>query len=366
MKAAVLRGFNEPLKLEDVALQDPQAHEVLVKIVATGICHSDLSVIEGKFLPMLPVVLGHEAAGIVESVGSGVTQVAKGDHVILSFIPACGFCGYCSTGRPQLCQEGMQRVMMGAMADGTSRLSTKGESVFHFLGLSSFAEYAVVHEAAAIKIPDDMPLDKACLIGCGVMTGVGAAINTAGVKPATTVAVIGCGGVGLNAIQGSALAGARTIVAVDVLDNKLEMARRFGATHTVNAKKENALDRIQAYTEGLGADYSFEVIGHPDTVALAFDALRPGGLCVVVGVAPLDAQFIVTPMALMQEKAMKGCIYGSARPRVDMPHFIELYRSGRLKLDELISRTYKLEQINEAFDALREGTVARSVIQLAA
>lgn len=366
MKAAVLHGFNEPLKIEEVKLDPPKEHEVLVKIVATGVCHSDLSVIEGKFPYMTPVVLGHEAAGIVEETGSEVTTVARGDHVVLSFMPECGHCAYCLSGKPHLCQKGMESLAVGGLMDGTTRLSSGGSPVYHFMGLSSFAERAVVHESVAIKISPDIPLDRACLIGCGVTTGVGAAIHTAQVEPLSTVAVIGCGGVGLNVIQGATMAGARVIVAVDVRDDKLELAKTFGATHTVNAKKDDAISKIMDYADGLGADYSFEVIGRPETVATAFGALRPGGVCVVVGVAPIDAVMEVTPMALMQEKTLKGCIYGSSKPKVDMPRLLHAYQAKKLKLDELVSRTYPLEGINEAFDAMRRGDVARSVIRLAA
>ncbi len=362
MKAAVLYELKTPLKVEDVDLEPPKAGEVLVQIVANGVCHSDYSVIQGVLRSPLPVVIGHEGAGIVREVGPGVSLVRPGDHVVLSFAPYCGHCYYCSLGRPVLCDNMRLTMGRGTLLDGTTRLKKNGKTLYHMAGLSSFAEMAVVAETSCIKIPDEVPLDKACLVGCGVMTGVGAAINTAKVEPGSSVVVIGCGGVGLNVIQGCVLAGAGTIIAVDVLDRKLEYARQFGATHTINSSQEDPVGKVRELTEGRGADYAFEVIGLSQTIAQAYRCSRSGGTTVVVGAAAREDMVSLPAASFLQEKTIKGSVYGSCRPRVDMPKLIDLYMKKRLKLDELVSRTYALEEINEAMAALERGEVARSVV----
>ncbi len=353
MKAAVMKEVKQPLVIEEVTLDEPGPGQVLVKTAASGVCHSDLHFIEGLWPVPLPAVLGHEAAGVVEQVGEGVTYVQPGDHVILLFIPFCGSCENCSTGRPNLCSQGRKTTAMLKIGDRV---------VPQFLSMSSFAEYTLVGERGVVKIRKDVPLEGAALVGCGVMTGVGAAINTAKVRPGTSCAVIGAGGVGLNVIQGCALAGAEKIIAIDVHPNKLEMAREFGATHFIDASKDDPVAKVRELT-GPGAHYAFEVIGLPAAITQAFDMVRPGGEAVVVGMAPLGSVAEISAPAFLAEKVLKGCVYGSTRPRYDMPRILDLYAAGKLKLDELVSRTYPLEGINDAFAAMKAGEVARSVIK---
>lgn len=363
MKAAVLYGVNTPLVVEEVELQQPQAGEVLVKLAASGVCHSDLHVIIGDLKRPLPMILGHEGAGVVEEVGPGVKSVRPGDHVVIAWVASCGECAYCIEGKPHLCTTSAKHRFEGTMPDGTKRLSKDGQNISHFLGVSSFAQYAVVAESAAILIRKDVPLDKASLVGCGVLTGVGAAINTAKVRPGSTVAVIGTGGVGLNVIQGCQLAGAEKIIAVDLLDNKLEMAKIFGATHTVNAGIGDPIQKIKELTGGLGVDYAFEVVGKPQTVLQAFGSLKKGGTAVAVGVPTADAIGNIPLYSLIgEEKTLKGCWYGSGTPRVDIPKILDLYMAGKLKLDELVSKVYPLDEINAAFADLQYGEVARGII----
>lgn len=352
MKAAVLREVGTPMKVEDVTLDAPAYGQVLVRTAAAGVCHSDLHFIDGVWPMRLPAVLGHEAAGVVEAVGEGVTYVEPGDHVVLLFVPFCGACDYCTTGRPNLCQNGRLRART---------MQIDGQAAVPFLGMSAFAEQMVVPEGGVVKIRKDMPLDRASLIGCGVMTGVGAAINTAKVAPGSTCAVIGAGGVGLNVIQGCALAGAEKIIAVDMRVNKLEMAHEFGATHVVDASREDAVARVQELTGG-GADYAFEAIGLPAAITQAFDMVRRGGEAIVVGMAPFGSEVTVSATAFLDEKVLRGCLYGSTRPRVDMPRLVDLYMGGKLKLDELVSARHPLSGINDAFAAMKNGEVARSVI----
>jgi S-(hydroxymethyl)glutathione dehydrogenase/alcohol dehydrogenase len=340
------------MTIEEVTLDEPGPGQVLVKTKASGVCHSDLHFIEGLWPVPLPAVLGHEAAGVVERIGPGVTYVEPGDHVIGLFIPFCGTCDRCTTGRPNLCARG------GSM---TPTLHIGDRAVAPFISHSSIAEYILVSENGLVKIRKDVPLDRAALVGCGVMTGVGAAINTAKVQPGSACAVIGTGGVGLNVIQGCVLAGAEKVIAVDIHPNKLEMAREFGATHFVDASKEDPVAKVRELTGG-GADYAFEAIGLPQAITQAFDMVRAGGEAIVVGMAPLGSEATISAPAFLQEKVLRGCIYGSARPRFDMPRLLDLYMAGKLKLDELVSRTYPLEGINDAFEAMKNGEVARSVI----
>ncbi len=352
MKAAVLREVNKPLTIEEVSLDDPGPRQVLVKTAASGVCHSDLHFVEGLWPVPLPAVLGHEAAGVVERVGEDVSYVEPGDHVVLLFVPFCGSCRDCMTGRPYLCTQGRTRQSVLHIGD---------HAAVPFASMSSFAEHMVVPEGGVVKIRKDVPLDKAALVGCGVMTGVGAAINTAKVQPGTNCAVIGTGGVGLNVIRGCALAGAEKIIAIDIHPNKLEMAREFGATHFVDASKEDPVAKVHELTGG-GADYAFEVIGLPQAITQAFDMARRGGEAIIVGMAPAGSTATISAPAFLQEKVLRGCCYGSTRPRYDMPRLIDLYMAGKLKLDELVSRTYPLEGINDAFAAMKNGEVARSVL----
>jgi S-(hydroxymethyl)glutathione dehydrogenase/alcohol dehydrogenase len=357
MRAAVLYQWNEPFVVEQVELGAPQQGEVRVKLAASGVCHSDLSIQRGT-LPMPPPrIIGHEGAGVVEQVGPGVTSVAPGDHVILCWMYPCGHCVDCGRGRPAHCQTALGSMMGG----GSARFKVKGQDMPHWVG--SFAEQTVVPETACVKIRDDAPLDKACLVGCGVMTGVGAVLNTAKVEEGATVAVFGAGGVGLNVIQGAGLAGAGRIIAVDLLDSKLKLAREFGATDTVNASKGDADSAIRDLTGGRGVDYAFEVIGSPKVIAQAFASLARGGKAVVVGAPPFGSEVTLPAFPFsMEEKSVIGSFYGTPRFHYDMPRIIDLYMAGRLKLDQLVTKKFRLDEINRSLEALEKGEVARGVI----
>jgi NDMA-dependent alcohol dehydrogenase len=361
--AAVLYEVGKKFEIQDVDVQAPRGGEVLVKMVAGGVCHSDLHVMTGHLSAPLPAILGHEGAGVVADVGPGVTSVRAGDHVIPLWRVSCGTCEYCTGGRPALCAAGLEVRRTGRLLDGTSRFSAGGQEIKHFNGVSTFSSYSVMPEQSVLKIADDLPLDRAALLGCGVITGVGAVFNCARVRPGSSVVVVGTGGVGLNVVQGAALAGAERIIAVDLLDRKLAFARQFGATHTVNSSAADPVAAVRELTNGRGVDYAFEVIGLPKTMRQAYDCLAKRGLCVVVGVSPFSAEVSVPVMSLVfEERMLTGSIYGSARPRHEIPMLIDLYRAGKLKLDELLTRTYPFAQINEAYEALERGEVARSVV----
>ncbi len=357
MKAAVFQEANKPLTIEDVDIIDPRPGEVLVKTSCSGVCHSDLHFVDGLWQLPMSCVLGHEAAGVVEAVGEGVTYVQKGDRVIMSFRPFCGKCYYCLGGRPNLCND----PEIGAAS--ASRLQWKGQPILQFASVGSFAEMMVTSENGIVKIPDEMPMAEAALIGCGVMTGVGAALYTAQVPGGATVAVIGCGGIGLNIIQGCRIAGAAKIIGIDIMDSKLEMATQFGATHTINSKDDNLDEAIQELTGGEGVEYSFEAIGVPAAATQAFNITRAGGTCVVVGMHPLGSEIAVPGPALLQEKKLIGCMYGSTRFREHMPKLIDLFLQDKLDLTSLVSRRLKLEDVNEAFRSMKAGEVARSVLE---
>jgi len=357
VKAAVLYEVNQPIVVEEVDVDGPKAGEVLVKIAATGVCHSCYSVITGKEKWPLPAVLGDEGAGVVEAVGSGVSLVKPGDHVVLSISPACGHCIYCVRGYASLCLKAAQ------MRERPPRYSKNGKGIYQFT-VASFAEYTVVPQEAAVPIDQDLPLDKAALCGCSVIAGVGSVANTAEVKLGSSVVVIGAGGIGLNAIQGAALAGAAQIIAVDLVEAKLEMARQFGATHTINASNGDPISEIHALTEGLGADYAIEAIGTNVTYEQAIRAIRPRGKAILIGL-PQSEPICLEPQLLMNgERIIMGSALGSTRMRYDVPRLISLYRAGKLKLDELITQTYPLEAVNEAFEDMLNGKVARGVIRL--
>ena len=364
VRAAVLYEAKREIVVEEVDLQRPKQGEVLVRLAAAGVCHSDLHVLNGDLPAPLPVVMGHEGAGVVEEIGPGVTATSPGDHVVLVWRPACGTCYFCQKGRPALCDFGTRMRWSGTLADGTSRLSAGGKELRHFGCVSTFAEYTVVPEQGVVPIRKDVPLDVAAVVGCAVMTGVGAVVNTARIEPGASVLVVGCGGVGLNVVQGAALAGAEKVIAVDVLPSKLALARAFGATHTLNAREVAALpDAVRELTEGRGADYAFEVIGNPRTQLTCLDAVRRGGEAVLVGVAPLDAELAISPARLvLEEKRLTSTMYGSCRPHYDAPRLLNLYTAGKLRLEELISRRIDLGEVNKAFDLLRGGDVARQVI----
>ena len=361
-KAVVCREWNKPVVVEEIQVESPRRGEVMVQIKACGVCHSDLSGTNGTIPLPPPTVLGHEAAGIIAEVGEGVTDIAVGDTVVISWVPMCGKCPYCVEGRPQLCDVSAKATL--TLPDGTSRYKdAKGNTLNHFAGTGVMTEYATLHRDNVIKIDSDVPFDKAALVGCAVMTGVGAALNTAKVRPGSSVAVFGAGGIGLNVIQGAALAGAEKIIAVDLEDKKLEFAAVFGATHTINPKTAgDAVQNIMALTGG-GAEYTFECIGNAKVIEQAFAATRKGGTCVVVGVAKMTDQVTLGAFLLpFQEKVLTGSMYGSARPSIDFPRLLNLYKAHRLKLDELVTATYKIEEINRAFDDMQKGVNARGVI----
>jgi S-(hydroxymethyl)glutathione dehydrogenase / alcohol dehydrogenase len=360
MKAAIFNAPNQPLSIEEVDIQPPRKGEVLVKIAASGLCCTDLHFIEGVFPWPAPAVLGHEASGIVEQIGEGVTVVQPGDHVILSTTPSCGVCRYCVAGKPYLC---VQAGGLHLMKDGTSRLTRKsdGQSLFHFLGISTFAEYSIVSDMALVKVRDDASLVSLAPVGCAVISGVGAVLNTAKVTTGKSVAVFGCGGVGLNVVQGANLVGAWPIIAVDTVESKLALAKQFGATHLVNATKEHPVLKVHEITGG-GAEFTFEVVGDVEVLGQAFDSLCHGGTAIMVGVPPLGSKLPVDTLNLFMDKTLHGCNYGSANFRRDFPMIANLYMDKKLKLDELISRTFPLGAINDAFEAMKKGEVARAVI----
>lgn len=357
MRGAVLTEVAKPLEIrDDLELREPQDGEVLVALRASGVCHSDLSLQNGTLAAAVPVVLGHEGAGEVLATGPGVTGVSVGDHVILSWIPPCGQCFFCLGSQPQLCTS-----VRAARADRPSPLRDSSGPVNVGLGIGTFGEQTVVPVQAAIPIDPDIPFDVAALVGCGVMTGVGAAINTARVTPGSVVVVIGCGGVGLNVIQGARLAGAATILAVDRFDYKLEMARKFGATDV--AHDVDLSDAVGQLTGGIGADYAFEVVGRSATIRQAFDATRRGGTTVVVGAGSRTDEVVFNAGELFSsERKLLGCIYGSADVRTDFRRLLRLWQAGRLDLTGLVSRHIRVDEVNEAFKAMEAGEVVRSVI----
>jgi S-(hydroxymethyl)glutathione dehydrogenase / alcohol dehydrogenase len=363
MRACVLREPARAPSVETVQLSPPRAGEVLVRIAAAGVCHSDVHLADGRLGPgRWPMVLGHEGAGVVEAVGEGVTGLAPGDHVVLSMVASCGTCPACRAGRRTLCEPVGRQIVAGNLSDGTSRLRAGDGAVLqHGLTVACFAEYAVVAAAAAIPIPDDVPLWQAALLGCGVVTGFGAVTHAAGVQIGERVAVIGCGGVGLQVIAAARLAGAGTIVAVDRRPEKLAHALRRGATHAVDASRPAAADEIVALTGG-GADHAFEVVGAAPTIRLAWDALRPGGTAVVVGVAPRGVEVSLPAIEFLSEKSIVGCYYGTGDPVQALPALVELVRSGRLELADMVSHLIDLDGVAQAMDRLRRGEGDRSVI----
>ena len=360
MRAAVCRRAHEPLTIESVEVDKPAAREVLVRTVATGVCHSDLHVVEGqsRFSLERPVVLGHEGAGVVEAVGPDVTTVRPGDHVVACLSGFCGSCAQCLGGHPNLCVAGF--VTRGESAP--PRLSQKGRPLSQFIGVSSYAERMLLHENSVVRIDPDLPLDRAALVGCGVLTGVGAALRTAGLEAGQTVAVFGCGGVGLSIVQGARIGGARQIIAVDVFDGKLEMARRVGATHAVNSAGDDPVKAVRRLTGGAGVDHAFEAVGNATLVRQAIESLAIRGTATIVGVLPPDATIEFPWMAIRPECRVQTSRMGSNRFRVDIPRYLDFYRQGRLLLDEMVSRRGRLDDINDAFRAMKAGEVARTVL----
>jgi len=359
MKAAVLHAPNQPLTIEDVSLTKPQSREVLLRTAFAGLCHSDLHFIDGLYPHPTPCVLGHESAAIVEAVGDAVTYVKPGDHVITCLSVFCGTCPQCVTGHPNLCEV--------KMSPGQSRRMTwkGGELMNQFLNLSSFAEQMLVHENSMVKIDDDIPLDRAALVGCGVMTGVGAVFNAAKVEPGATVAVIGCGGVGLSAVNGAALAGAERIIAIDRVQSKLDIARELGATDTINASNLDAVEAVREMTKG-GVHYSFEALGTKDTAEQSFRMLRAGGTATIIGMVPFGVKIELHGYDFLRDRKIQGTSMGGNRFRVDMPRLLSLWRQGRLKLDHLISGRIKLAEINDGFAALKSAAPVRQLIDFGA
>lgn len=362
MRAALLRDDSGVLTIEDVHISTPQGSEILLRVAATGICHSDLHFLDGTWPTRRPVLLGHEAAGVVEAVGDDVIDLRPGDHVITCLSMFCGRCERCLTGHSYLC-ENSRRLQSRPRGEASRITTSDGEAVNQFGGLGSFAEQMLIHQNAAVKITDDMPLDRAALIGCAVTTGVGAVFRTAAVRPGSTVAVIGCGGVGISAVQGAHLAGARKVIAVDVEPRKLAWASELGATHTVNAADGDPVAEVKEITGG-GVDYSFECIGLKQTAEQAFHMIRPGGTATVMGMVPHGVNLEIPGADLfLGSKRLQGCKMGSNNFVADMPHLCDLYLGGRLKLDEMISSTITLDEVNEGFAAMQRGEVVRSVIE---
>lgn len=358
IRAAVLHAVGEPLVIEKVTLAPPGPGEVLVRMAAAGVCHSDLHVAKGHLRQRLPVVLGHEGAGVVEGVGEGVESVAVGTRVALMWIPSCGHCHYCQSGQGHLCDN-------GDPLGKSSRLSLDGDPVNHFLSTSAFADYVVVPQEGVLPLDEEVSLEQAALVSCGVVTGVGAVLNAARVPPGASVAVFGCGGVGLNVLQGARLAEAGRVIALDRLPDKLALAGKFGATDTLNVSDPDAdvVGAVRELTDGRGVDFAFDAVGDALVFKQAYAATAKGGTVVVVGLPPVEQKLEVRGVSLvLQEKAVIGSFYGSMTPRDHLPRLLKLHQDGKLALDELVSHRFKLEEINEAFAALDQGALTRGLV----
>lgn len=365
VRAAVAWAANEPLKIEEIDLEGPKAGEVLVKILATGVCHTDAYTLsgkdpEGKF----PAILGHEGAGIVEEIGEGVTSLKKGDHVIPLYTPECKECKFCKSGKTNLCQRIRETQGKGLMPDGTSRFSKDGKTIYHYMGTSTFSEYTVLPEISLAKVDKEAPVDKICLLGCGVPTGIGAVLNTAKVEEGATVAVFGIGGIGLSVIQGAKMARASKIIAVDINESKFELAEKFGATDFVNPKKYDKpiQEVIVELTDG-GVDYSFECVGNTELMRSALECAHKGwGESIIIGVAGAGEEISTRPFQLVTGRVWKGSAFGGVKGRSELPGYVEKYMSGQINLDDLVTSKMPLQDINKAFDALHKGESIRTVI----
>ncbi len=364
---------SQPLVIEEVELDRPGEGEVLVEIAGAGLCHSDLSTLNGAIprpvprhlglLGPVPVILGHEASGIVREVGPGVRDLAPEDHVVFSFVPMCGHCKYCAIGRPVLCVKGGKANLAGTLLRNTVRFHKDGGPVLHYLGAAAFSQYTVAAQESLVKIDKEVPLDKAALFGCAILTGVGAVVNTAKVRPGESVVVFGLGGVGLSAVMGAKLAGAYPIIAVDTQPAKFELAQRLGAGHTLNALDGDPVKAVRALTGG-GVDYAFEAVGNAKVLAQAYEATQRGGTTVAIGMAPPTQQLSIQASNLTyMEKTLMGSFMGSAVPRRDIPRYLNLYMNGKLPVDELVSQYLPLEEINAGFDRLAEGATVRQIIK---
>ena len=376
MKAAVLReigakrpyAMSEPVRIEEVELDPPQSGELLIKIAGGGLCHSDLSIINGNRARPMPLVLGHEGSGEVVEVGPGVRDIKVGDPIVFQFSASCGLCGNCLGGRPQLCEtHNVARAKGHLMAGGSRMRDSKGVEIAHQSGVSCFAEYAVIDRGTAVKVDKDLPLADAAIFGCAVMTGVGAVLNTARIRAGDTVACVGLGGVGLNGLMGAKVAGAEKIIAVDICDDRLGLARQLGATHTVNARDEDHVRQIHDITNG-GVDYAFEFSGTIAATETCYKSLRTGGEVIVVGLVPNTGPnmklFSFNPGDIVNsEKAIRGSYMGSCVPVRDIPRYIELYRQGRLPVDQLINRSIGFEEVNDGFDRLADGLAIRQILE---
>ncbi len=364
-KAAVLYAVGTPMQIEELELQPPGPNEILVRWVASGICHSDYSVWDGTLKLPLPAVLGHEGAGIVEQTGPGVTGLVPGDPIIASLSPQCGHCVFCKEGKPYLCALMRKGLNEGAQLDGGKRFTNaRGEAVGQLLSLGTFSERSVIPAGTAVKVGKDVPLRSTCLIGCGVTTGVGAALNSVKIERGDSVAVIGCGGVGLSIVQGARIAGATTIIAIDPIPEKRELAQKVGATHALDPKAENVVKAVRKLS-GMGVHYAFEALGRKETIEQAWALVRPTGTAVIVGVPRLDTVLDLPVTGFFTEKRFKGSAYGSSVPNRDIPRFVNLFMKGELHLDAMITRRIALEQANEAFAQMGRGEGARSVIEYA-
>ncbi|HEX4334112.1 MAG TPA: zinc-dependent alcohol dehydrogenase family protein [Usitatibacter sp.] len=363
MGAAMPYSKSRPLSIEEIDLRAPGPGEILVKMGAAGLCHSDLSVINGDRPRPTPMALGHEAAGIVEELGPGITDLKKGDHVVLVFIPSCGHCNPCAEGRPALCEPGAAANTAGKLLSGEGRLFRKdGSQVFHHMGCSAFADHAVVSRHSVVKVDPELPLEEAALFGCAVLTGVGAVVNTGQVRAGSSVAVVGLGGVGLASILGAVASGARYVVAVDVSDDKLKLAKELGATHAFNATHDGLVDQVKAATKG-GVDYAVEMAGSTRAFETAYRITRRGGTTITAGLPPPTATWAMPSTNLVaEERTIKGSYIGTCVPSRDLPRFIDLYKQGKLPVNRLMTHKLKLDEINEGFERLHEGKAVRQVI----
>lgn len=364
-RAAVAWEAGKPLQIEEIDLEGPKAGEVLIRVVATGVCHTDAYTLSGDDPEgLFPAILGHEGGAIVEEVGAGVTSLKPGDHVIPLYTPECGECKFCKSGKTNLCQAIRSTQGQGLMPDGTSRFSKDGKTIFHYMGTSTFSEYSVLPEIALAKISNEAPLDKVCLLGCGITTGIGAVLNTAKVEPGSSVAVFGLGGIGLSVIQGAVMAKAERILAVDINEDKFEMARMLGATDFVNPKKYDKpiQEVIVDLTDG-GVDYSFECIGNVNLMRAALECCHKGwGESTIIGVAGAGQEISTRPFQLVTGRVWRGTAFGGVKGRTELPDYVEKYMEGELKIDEMVTHTMGLEDINKAFDLMHEGKSIRSVV----
>jgi S-(hydroxymethyl)glutathione dehydrogenase/alcohol dehydrogenase len=364
-RAAVAWEAGQPLQIEEVDVAAPKEGEVMVRIVATGVCHTDAFTLSGADPEgIFPAILGHEGGGIVEEIGPGVTSVSPGDHVIPLYTPECGQCSFCRSGKTNLCQAIRATQGQGLMPDGTSRFSLNGKDIAHYMGTSTFSEYTVMPEISVAKVNPEAPLDKVCLLGCGITTGIGAVLNTAKVEPGSTVGVFGLGGIGLSVVQGAVMAGAERIIAIDLNEDKFEMARMLGATDFVNPKNydQPIQDVIVDLTDG-GVDYSFECIGNTEVMRSALECCHKGwGESVIIGVAGAGQEIATRPFQLVTGRVWRGTAFGGVRGRTELPTYVDQYMNGEIKIDEMVTHTMGLEEINSAFDLMHHGESIRSVV----